>query len=308
MSTRKPGRRRTVLRNVSRLVLRGALRDWARHLVVNSTAIGSITLLLLLAGVVALGSLGLRGLAEQQVQSADVLHVYLRAGAPKTEVDRLHRELERNSSVLRVGYTSQAQALKEAEQRPGLSGIVRASGQNPFPASFDVTVRSLDDVGGVAAQAERSPAVDPDLPTSYDESAYQRVLGGLIWVAIGGGAFLLLLGVIAVVVTLNSVRAAIYARRDEVRVMQLVGARRWMIRAPFLVEGGLTGVVAGLVAALVIGIAGESALRAAAAQSQLLAPGVGQREVLATAAALLVAGLVLGAACSLLALRRHLER
>lgn len=305
---RPRGRRLTVLRNATRLVLGGALRDWRRHLGANSTAIGSITLLLLLAGVVALGTVGLRGVAEEQVRSADVLHVYLRQGASDAQVAQLRAQLASDPRVVRIGYTSQAQALKQADQRPGLGGIARASGQNPFPASLDVTVKSLADMRPVAHLAEQSSAVDPTLPTSYDQSAYQRVLTGLIWVAVGGGAFLLLLAVIAVAVTQNSVRAAIYTRRDEVRVMELVGARRWMLRGPFLIEGGLTGFIAGLVAAALIAAAGVAAVRAAATQSQMLAPGVDQYTVLITALALLAAGVVLGAGGSLLALRRHLER
>lgn len=305
---RPRGRRLTILRNSLRFVLGGALRDWRRHLGANSTAIGSITLLLLLSGVVALGSVGLQGIAQEQVQTADVLHVYLRQGASNNEVSQLRSRLASDPRVVRVGYTSQAEALKEAEQRPGLGGIAHASGQNPFPASLDVTVKNLADMRPVAHLAQSSSAVDPALPTSYDESAYQRVFTGLIWVAIGGGAFLLLLAVIAVAVTQNSIRAAIYTRRDEVRVMQLVGARRWMLRGPFLVEGGLTGLIAGLVAAVLIGGAGVAAVRAAATQNQMLAPGVDQTTVLITCLALLVAGVVLGAAGSLLALSRHLER
>ncbi len=301
-------RRLTILRNASRFVVGGALRDWRRHLGANSTAIGSITLLLLLAGVVALGALGLQGVAQEQVRSADVLHVYLRQGASNVEVTQLRTRLASDPRVVRVGYTSQAQALKEAEQRPGLGGIARASGQNPFPASLEVTVKNLADLRPVAQLAEGSSAVDPTLPTSYNESAYQRVFTGLIWVAVGGGAFLLLLAVIAVVVTQNSVRAAIYTRREEVRVMQLVGARRWMLRGPFLVEGGLTGFIAGLVAAGLIAAAGVAAVRAAATENQMLAPGVDQSTVLITSLALLVAGVLLGAGGSVLALSRHLER
>lgn len=305
---RPRGRRLTVLRNATRFVVAGALRDWRRHLGANSTAIGSITLLLLLSGVVALGAIGLRGVAEQQVQSADVLHVYLRQGASNAQVEQLRARLTADPMVSRIGYTSQTEALKQAEERPGLGGIARASGENPFPASLDVTVKSLGDMAPVSRLAERSSAVDPTLPTSYDPSAYQRVFTGLLWVAVGGGAFLLLLAVIAVAVTQNSVRAAIYTRRDEVRVMQLVGARRWMLRGPFLIEGALTGFTGGLVAAVVIAAAGVAAVRAAASQNQMLAPGVDQSTVLITSLVLLGVGVLLGAAGSLVALSRYLER
>ncbi|MFZ0216446.1 MAG: permease-like cell division protein FtsX [Candidatus Dormiibacterota bacterium] len=300
--------RGTVLRNAIRFLLGGAFRNWGRNLSATSPAIGSLALLLLFTGVVALAGLALRSVAVQQAQSAAVLHVYLRDGAPSGQVQALQRTLAQDPAVAQVGYTSKQEALRRARQRPGLGGIAGASGSNPFPASFDVQVKRLQDVGAVARLAARSPAVDPDLPTSYDSGAYQRVVTGLTWFAIAGGAFLLLLALIAVAVTQNSIKSAIFARRDEVRVMQLVGARRWMVRGPFLIEGALTGAIAGVAAGIVVGIAGEAALRGAATQTQLLAPGVNGEAVALTAIGLLLVGIVLGAGCSLLGLHRHLER
>jgi len=94
--------------------------------------------------------------------------------------------------------------------------------------------------------------VDPAYPTSYDRGAYQRIQAVLLGVAVAGFAFLTLLGFVAVTVTINSIRAAIHSRRDEVTIMQLVGAPRWMVRGPFVVEGAITGALSGAVAGLIV--------------------------------------------------------
>jgi cell division protein FtsX len=88
--------------------------------------------------------------------------------------------------------------------------------------------------------------------------------------------------------------------------MQLVGAPRWMVRTPFMVEGALTGGAAGLAAALVVLL---SAVVAAEAGGQFiqLVPGLGVSTGLVAAAAVLLAGLALGSGSSLISIRRHLE-
>jgi cell division transport system permease protein len=149
--------------------------------------------------------------------------------------------------------------------------------------------------------------VDALYPTSYDQGAYQRIQTVLFWVALAGFALLALLGFVAVTVTVNSIRAAIIARRDEVAIMQLVGAPRWMVRGPFVVEGAITGALAGAVAALTTFGLAAAAIRAASASFNQFAPGV--TIAFAALAALIVfgTGLGLGSGSSLISIRRHLE-
>jgi len=108
-------------------------------------------------------------------------------------------------------------------------------------------------------------------------------------------------------VTMNSIKAAIHARRDEITIMQLVGAPRWMVRGPFVIEGAITGALAGLVAGLVtFGLAAAGSNAAPGTFTQF-APGV-TISVAGIAALLVVAmGLALGSGSSLISLRRHME-
>jgi cell division transport system permease protein len=206
--------------------------------------------------------------------------------------------------VASVTDVSAAQALLEASSRPGLDGLASLSSTNPFPASLDVRVRQVTDVGAVATEATGDPAVDPAYPTSYDPDTYARLRK--IALAVGGvGAGLLLLFIaVAYAVAANSMRSIAAARKDEVTVTRLLGARGWMLRGPFVTEGLMTGAVAGALAAgAVAGIWFLASSLASQTYSQVL-PGVGASSVQYVVAAMLMAGLVLGALTAMLGFRR----
>jgi cell division transport system permease protein len=296
-----------VVRNVFRYLFKGAARNWARNLSGNAPALSSMALLLFLTGLIGLSGFALLNLEQIQAGEASVLHVYLRDDADATDVFTLRNQLARDPRVASVNFTSKAQALQRAQSIPGLPQLASASESNPFPASFDVQVKSVDQVAAIDAMARTNPAVDPTYPTSYDRGAYQRIQAVLLGVAIAGIAFLAVLGFVAVMVTVNSIRAAIHSRRDEVAILQLVGAPRWMVRGPFIVEGAITGSLAGAVAGLVtFGLALAGIAEGSASFSQF-APGVTVSVAAVAGAIVFATGLGLGSGSSLLSVRRHLE-
>ena len=303
-----PRRRRVVVvtRNVARYLFKGAVRSWIRNLGGTAPALGSMTLLLLLAGLIGLTTFSLQTLAAHEASDAAVLHVYLRDDAKAADVSALRAKLAADQQVASIGYTSKAAALQQAAHRPGLSDLAGASDSNPFPASLDLKLKNIQAVGAIAAAVSGQPAVDPILPTSYDPGAVGRLQTVMTWLAVGSGAFLSVLALVAVMVTANSIRAAIYARREEVQIMQLVGAPRWMVRAPFMVEGALTGGVSGLVAAVVVLVAAVVGVEAGGRFIDLV-PGLTITTGLVAAAAVLLTGLALGSGSSLISIRRHLE-
>jgi len=304
-----PRRRRllNVARNTFRHLFLDAARAWVRNLGATGPALGSMTLLLLLSGLAGLTAYAMQRLAATQASDAAVLHVYLRDDATPADVAALRARLSADERVAAVGYTSKATALQHAQNRPGMSDLAGAADDNPFPASVDVRLRSVSDVGAVAGTVGANPPVDPILPTSYNPAASDRIQKALLIVGIAGAAFLLLLGFVAVAVTANSIRTTIMAREHEVTIMQLVGARRWMVRGPFLVEGAMTGGVAGLAAGLITLVVGVSIVAAGRSTFAQIAPGVDIGVCLLAAAVVVLAGLVLGSAASFYSVHRQLE-
>lgn len=296
-----------VAANTFRYLFKGAARSWIRNAGNTAPALGSMTLLLMLGGMVGLTGFALNNLEQVQAAQASMLQVYMRDGAISSDVDGLWNRLAADPRVASVTFTTKADALHRAQSMPGLPELAAASDSNPFPASLNVQVKSISDVEAIVVMVQNDPAVDPVAPTSYDRGAYQRIQAILFGLAVAGLVFLAVLGFVAVTVTINSIRSAIYARRDEVSIMQLVGAPRWMVRGPFVVEGAITGGLAGAVGGLVTFGLAAAGLAAGSSTFAEFAPGVTMAVAATAAVIVFVVGLGLGSGSSMVSVRRHLE-
>jgi cell division transport system permease protein len=307
---RFPRRRlvQTVATNLFRHLFQNAARSWARNVGGTAPALGSMTLLLVMTGLVGLTGFALHNLEQIEASQASLLHVYLRDSATDADIVSLLNRLTSDPRVAGVTYVTKAEALQRAQRIPGLPQLADASESNPFPASLDVQVKNIQDVAAIDGSVRDDLAVDELYPTSYDRGAYQRIQAVLLGAAVAGIAFLGLLGFVAIMVTMNSIKIAIHARRDEITIMQLVGAPRWMVRGPFVVEGAITGALAGAIAGVItfaLTLAGISSASGAFTQ---FAPGVTVTVAGVTAAVVVVVGFCLGSGSSLISLRRHMER
>jgi ABC-type ATPase involved in cell division/cell division protein FtsX len=290
--------------NGYRLVVLNGLRSWSRDARLTAPVIGTIALLLVLCGTLALiGIAAERAIADQAGQ-ASLVRVYLAPDATSDSVDALKAKLLADPRVASVTYISPEQALAEAANRPGLDNLSSLSSTNPFPASLDVRVNKVTQVAAVASLVKGSAAVDPTYPTSYDPDTYSRLRHfALVAGAIAGG-ILLLFAFVAYAVIANSMRGIATSRKQEVAVVRLLGARNWMLRGPFVVEGLMTGAIAGALAAAAVAGVYLLAVRFEAAIYAQVLPGVNATAVQYVLAAVITAGLVLGTATAMLGFRK----
>jgi len=181
------------------------------------------------------------------------LAVFVDDNAKVSEVLALRAQLEKDPAVARVDYITKDQALERlkaiAANRPDLA--VADLDSNPLPASLEIKMadpreaRRLgqdlkDEIGnGVVYDVVDNPQVVDQLLT------ITRVL------SIGGIAILAMMLFVALFVIVNTIRIAVHARRDEIEIMQLVGASDWFVRWPFILEGMLVGAL-GAVASLAL--------------------------------------------------------
>ena len=147
---------RIVASNLVRCLFRDAARSWGRNFGATAPALGSMTLLLLMAGLVGVTGYALRNLEQQQAAQASLLHVYLRDGAAGPDIIALWDQLAADPRVSKVTYITKDEALARAQSIPGLPELANASESNPFPASLDVQVRNIKDVGAIDAVARKS--------------------------------------------------------------------------------------------------------------------------------------------------------
>jgi cell division transport system permease protein len=191
--------------------------------------------------------LGERSLAGQ-LQSASEMQVFLAEGVTADQQDTLRARLAAAPGVTGVAYRSKADAAARASRDPQLTALAGASQGNPFPASFVLQMHDPGVAGQVLGAVSGDPAVDPKIPASYTAAQAQRLDGTLAAMRFVAGAVDLIALGVGAVVALALLRGEIRARRDELRILALVGVPRAVIRVPLVLQVLSLAVAGGAVA------------------------------------------------------------
>jgi cell division transport system permease protein len=208
-----------------------------------------VGLALFVVGLFALATYNLQ-LALAAIEERVEVVVYLRDDTRQSEIDLLLEELTAMDEVRLVTYVSKRDALERARaELPEFGELFMDAEVNPLPQSLEVELRpgdrSAEVVERVAKAAEGHPFVED---AQYGREWVDRLFAlrriGLASTAVLGGAFAL----VAALIIGTALRIAIFARRDEIYVMRLVGATTGFIRRPFLLEGAIAGLGGGILA------------------------------------------------------------
>ncbi|HEU4598427.1 MAG TPA: permease-like cell division protein FtsX, partial [Solirubrobacterales bacterium] len=180
------------------------------------------------------------------------------------EINALQEELLALPHVASVRLITKAQALNELKQDLGKdksSELLTQLHSNPLPANFSVKADDASNLSAVEAAIVPpgpngkpkpiSPIIQDQFSRQEDSKKIEQVTSALkivltVITALLIAASLMLVG--------NTIRLSIYTRRREVEVMRLVGATRWFIRWPFMIEGMVVGLAGGLIAILILWI------------------------------------------------------
>jgi cell division transport system permease protein len=190
------------------------------------------------------------------------IQVALYADATKGEVASLRGKLEAIPHVSTVEFVSKADALEELRETLGAAKSKELTSQlseNPLPASFRITPDDAANLPGIRATIIPSTAsgeprpISPIVEKIFDrEEATKQIEEVTSALKIVLTVMTALLIVASLMLVGNTIRLSIYTRRREVEVMRLVGATRWFIRWPFMIEGVVVGFAGGLVAILIL--------------------------------------------------------
>lgn len=195
------------------------------------------------------------------VQASRQLSIFVKPGTAQARVEALAGELRGRGDIGGVQHRTPAQGMEELRARSGLGDAIDAlGGENPLPHVLVVT--PAGDEALLADSLRQLPEADL---VQHDAGWRQRLDG---WLRFGGRVALVLgalLGLGALLVVGNTVRLDIQSRREELGVLQLLGASDGFIRRPFLYLGAWYGLAAGALALGLLALAG-SALRAPLAE------------------------------------------
>ncbi len=216
----------------------------------------------------------------------------------------LMTEVGQWEQIQNIRYVDKAEAFVEFQtlfsDRPD---FVESIDPSILPASYRIELTSIDLYRDVVFQLRTLPAVRE--VRSFGEQIDQLSSLSSVLNFLGLG-LALVLGASAVILIANTIRMAIYARRDEVSIMKLVGASNWFIRVPFLLEGLIEGILGAGLAVLTVWIASQN-LRGVGDSIQLLRFNIEDVFFLRWGIVFILFGAAAGVLGSLLGLRKYLR-
>ncbi len=240
---------------LSRIIKNGFVGFWRNGWL--STATISI---LIIALVVFEGLIIFRVLTEtalSAIQDKIDISVYFKSVVPEDEILKVKKAVETLPEIKEVEYISKDQALLDFQEKhkddPTISQSIEELQENPLLASFNIKAYDPNEYAGIAEYLNKATFnADFEKVTYAQNEIVIGRLNKIITTAEKGGLVLIIaLAAIAILVTFNTIRLAIYSGREEIEIMRLVGASNSFIRGPYLVEGIIYGVIAAALSVLI---------------------------------------------------------
>lgn len=253
------------VRSVRRVMKYGAV-GFARNvwLSIASTLVMTITIIIILVTFIASGILS--STAETLQEKIDVT-IFLKPGTPSQTLKEMSGLLMEDSNVRQViASTSEDVFNKFVEENRDDEVLMKALEDEEMnalmiaamQATLRVKLYDLDHTEKIKEIVEHSQLfadnIDLEYPPTYDTNrteidtinTWADIANRTGWVL--SGVFI----VVSILVIFNTIRMAIFSRREEIYMMRLVGADRYFITAPFVIESQISGMLAGLIATTVV--------------------------------------------------------
>ncbi len=252
-----------IFTHLKRITRSGFINFW-RNGFLSFSAIVVITLSLSVFGTLIFGSAFGRALLKEVKNKVDI-NVYFVIDAPEPDIISLKKTIENLPEVDKVEYISREQALSDFKDKwkdntlilQGLDEI----GDNPFPAVLNIKAKEPSQYAGIANFLDSKNSFSKSGNSIVEKVNYNQNkliidrLGRIIpTVEKAGSIMSIILVIVAIIITFNTIRLIIFTAKDEISVMKLVGASNTYIRGPFMVSGIMYGIVSGLLTLALLGL------------------------------------------------------
>jgi cell division transport system permease protein len=250
-----------MLVGAKRIFRSGFVGFW-RNAFVSVAAIFVMTVALFVVGATMMID-KLLAVSLENIQDKVDINVYFVVDAEQTSIESLKTSLEQLPDVEEVTFTSREEALAQFSERHRNDETIMQGleelGDNPLGASLSVRARETSQYESINQFLQDQQALeDPQRPL-IDEVNFVKNKEAIdkltsIIGAVERSTFVAMLVLVcaSILITFNTIRLAIYTTREEISVMRLVGASNSFIRGPFMLQGVMYGVAAGILALLIL--------------------------------------------------------
>ena len=243
-------------------VARYGLIGFIRNGFISLSAILIMTITLFVVTALIISSAALKSVLTDLTNKVDVT-VYFVTSATYEQMLQLQQSVKALPEVASVTYVSREQALSQFQVRHKNDQLtmqaLQGLGENPLGASLEIRAKETSQYESIsnylnaqqASGAEAGSVIDK-INFSQNKTAIDRLTNIIQTSRSFGIAIAIVLGAASVLIIFNTIRLAIYTSREEIGVMNLVGASHWYVRGPFMVTGVLYGVVSALLVLILL--------------------------------------------------------
>lgn len=299
---------------ISRITKLGLTNFW-RNLWLSLASTLVMTLTLMIISLFVVMTIVINKTTDRIKSKMDVT-VYFLDTASTDQISDVQQKLAARTDVKEVKYISKEEALnvwQEQQKNQRIRELITES-ENPLPRSLAIKATDPENLNNIADYLASDEFQDIVHKISYEENkaiidkllAITSFIKKIGWVA--SGIFIL----ISILVILNTIRLAIFARKDEIEIMRLVGASDRFIKVPFIVEGILYGLIACILAVLLMGI-GIYLIISPLVTQYLGEPVTQNLKIFFNSHILYIfllqffVGIIIGIGCSLISIRKYLK-
>ena len=186
-----------------------------------------------------------------EIEGSQAIRVFALQDATQEEIEKLGEEISQINGVNKIEFKTAEDAYNEVKEglkyRPGVLDALEVSA---FSASYIVTLTDLDLNTSVQENILKLDNVKRITSNNQTIEALSKVAK---WIRIVTGTLLGILIVISIFIISNTIKLTVHARRKEISIMKYVGATNGFIRAPFIIEGVIIGIISCILSVALIG-------------------------------------------------------
>jgi cell division transport system permease protein len=230
-----------------------AMTNIRQNFLLSVLTIGTITIAMLIIALFLLIFVNIKGATEDWSKRVQVV-VYFEKELEPREISAFKSSIAALGGTDKVAYVSREEAVKRFSSRlKGQESLLEGVSAEVLPSSLEISLkrenRDSDAVAAYVTGLKKIPGIGE---VQYGDEWVRRFSAFMNFMRLVGallGGFLLLA---VIFIVSNTIKLTIYARKDELDVLSLVGATRFFIKAPFLIEGIFHGAAGSILAVIIL--------------------------------------------------------
>ena len=223
--------------------IKEGVRDLFLHGFMSFAAICVIVACLIIMGTFVLVMMNIQEAIVNLEQDNEIL-VYIDDTYAESEAKSVGSQINMIENVLEASFISREQAMENFVEKQEDPDLFAGVDESTLRHRFSVRLVDINLMANTLAEIEQIPGV---ARTRADQKVAEGFAAVRSIVNVVSGVIILVLFVVSVFIISNTVKLALFSRREEISIMKMVGATNWFIRWPFVVEGMLLGLTGALV-------------------------------------------------------------